>query len=83
MITKQDHQLLLLNFFSFLSFSISPYQGYNASVIAYGQTGTGKTHTMEGYSDNEGRGLIPRAIEEIYDCIPTLICLYILLLDQM
>jgi hypothetical protein len=44
-------------------------KGYNASVIAYGQTGTGKTHTMEGYADMEGRGLIPRAIEEIYDCI--------------
>jgi len=45
--------------------------GYNATVFAYGQTGTGKTHTMfspEGgrasVSDSD-RGLIPRTISEI------------------
>lgn len=27
---------------------ISVLEGYNGTVFAYGQTGTGKTHTMEG-----------------------------------
>ena len=25
-------------------------QGFNATILAYGQTGTGKTHTMEGFN---------------------------------
>ena len=35
--------------------------GYNGTIFAYGQTGTGKTHTMEGSKEvpNE-RGIIPR-----------------------
>lgn len=33
---------------------ISVLEGYNATVIAYGQTGTGKTHTMEGFKYNIG-----------------------------
>ncbi|XP_076451124.1 uncharacterized protein LOC143287006 [Babylonia areolata] len=41
--------------------------GYNGTIFAYGQTGTGKTYTVEGsplrYSD---RGLAPRALTEIY-----------------
>ena len=37
-------------------------QGYNASIIAYGQTGTGKTYTMEGERAGPARGIIPRAI---------------------
>ena len=36
-----------------------------------GQTGTGKTYTMEGFARDgnfnvEGRGIIPRAIEQIF-----------------
>jgi kinesin family protein 3/17 len=27
----------------------SVLEGYNATILAYGQTGTGKTYTMEGY----------------------------------
>ena len=29
-------------------------QGYNAAIIAYGQTGTGKTFTMEGERSGAG-----------------------------
>eukprot|EP00759_Apiculatamorpha_spiralis_P003208 PhF_6_TR11547/c0_g1_i1/m.18547 len=45
---------------------ISVLQGYNATVIAYGQTGTGKTFTMEGFTNDEHRGIIPRATEEVF-----------------
>eukprot|EP00736_Rhodelphis_marinus_P008000 Rmarinus@m.7700 len=44
----------------------SSLQGYNATIIAYGQTGTGKTYTMEGKSTTEEVGIIPRAMEEIF-----------------
>eukprot|EP00928_Gymnodinium_smaydae_P045372 TRINITY_DN3025_c0_g1_i2.p1 TRINITY_DN3025_c0_g1~~TRINITY_DN3025_c0_g1_i2.p1 ORF type:complete len:1414 (-),score=387.23 TRINITY_DN3025_c0_g1_i2:89-4330(-) len=40
--------------------------GYEAAVFAYGQTGTGKTYTMEGDMDStERRGLVPRAAEAL------------------
>ncbi|CAL9112512.1 unnamed protein product [Musa acuminata var. zebrina] len=42
----------------------SALDGHNVCILAYGQTGTGKTHTMEG---NNGRpGIVPRAIEELF-----------------
>lgn len=47
-------------------------QGYNATIFAYGQTGTGKTHTMEGFRYNAQdpqRGIIPRAMEDIFKYI--------------
>ncbi len=39
--------------------------GFNGTIFAYGQTGTGKTHTMVGaYQSlsNEQRGIIPRSL---------------------
>lgn len=40
--------------------------GYECAVFAYGQTGTGKTFTMEGdLSSSEKRGLVPRAAEAL------------------
>ena len=46
--------------------------GYNSTIFAYGQTGTGKTYTMEGFSyknSSPKKGLIPRAIENIFKYI--------------
>ena len=68
---------------------LNALRGYNATVLAYGQTGTGKTYTMEGdrgtmiaygqqrfglpgdapATDGTARGIIPRAIEDIFDYI--------------
>ena len=48
----------------------SVLEGYNGTVFAYGQTGAGKTHTMEGLNDpSELRGIIPNAFEHIFDYI--------------
>jgi kinesin family protein 3/17 len=45
-------------------------QGYNGTIFAYGQTGAGKTHTMEGYPDPpEMRGLIPNTFRHIFQAI--------------
>ncbi|KAE8981205.1 hypothetical protein PR003_g25235 [Phytophthora rubi] len=44
--------------------------GYNGTILAYGQTATGKTHTMVGPGDlvhGDQRGLIPRALEDIFN----------------
>ncbi|KAM1039308.1 hypothetical protein ACFX2C_028737 [Malus domestica] len=42
----------------------SALDGYNACIFAYGQTGTGKTFTMEGTP--EFPGVVPRAIEALF-----------------
>lgn len=39
--------------------------GINCTVFAYGETGTGKTYTMEGFK--EDCGIIPRAVNHIFD----------------
>jgi kinesin family protein 5 len=46
-------------------------QGYNSTMLAYGQTGSGKTHTMEGTDlhDENMRGVIPRAVDELFACV--------------
>lgn len=42
--------------------------GYNCTLFAYGQTGTGKTHTMEGALDTSpNAGIIPRAVNYIFN----------------
>jgi len=52
-------------------------QGYNCTVFAYGQTGTGKTFTMEGgdgrddpgmtWENDPTSGIIPRALAQLFD----------------
>lgn len=47
----------------------SVLEGYNATILAYGQTGAGKTYTMEGFkysSTDPQRGIVPRSMEEIF-----------------
>lgn len=42
--------------------------GFNCTIFAYGQTGTGKTHTMEGdIHCEENAGVIPRAVRSILE----------------
>ena len=41
-------------------------EGYNATIMAYGQTGAGKTHTITGGGEYETRGLSPRMISQVF-----------------
>ena len=41
--------------------------GYNGSIMCYGQTGAGKTFTQVGSSSFKDRGIIPRAIGDIFN----------------
>lgn len=45
----------------------SVLDGYNGTIMAYGQTGTGKTYTLGrlGEEDNAARGIMVRAMEDI------------------
>uniref|UniRef100_A0A8C0L0U3 Kinesin family member 21B n=1 Tax=Canis lupus dingo TaxID=286419 RepID=A0A8C0L0U3_CANLU len=46
------------------------FEGYNATVLAYGQTGAGKTYTMgtgfDTATSEEEQGIIPRAIAHLF-----------------
>ncbi|XP_068637848.1 kinesin-like protein KIN-5D isoform X1 [Aristolochia californica] len=51
-------------------------EGYNCTIFAYGQTGTGKTYTMEGGGRKAKNGdfpseagVIPRAVRQIFDIL--------------
>lgn len=60
----------------------SALDGYSCCVFAYGQTGSGKTYTMEGPDAEPGnapspdgmkeRGVIPRAVEQIFAAVDRL-----------
>ncbi|XP_026846801.1 kinesin-like protein KIF17 isoform X3 [Drosophila persimilis] len=50
----------------------STLDGYNGTIFAYGQTGCGKTHTMQGdgsAKDGYNCGIIPRCFEHIFETI--------------
>ncbi|XP_064847875.1 kinesin-like protein KIF3C isoform X2 [Oncorhynchus masou masou] len=45
----------------------SVLDGFNGTIFAYGQTGTGKTYTMQGvWLEPERRGVIPNAFEHVF-----------------
>ncbi|KAK4343197.1 hypothetical protein RND71_039013 [Anisodus tanguticus] len=54
-------------------------EGFNCTIFAYGQTGTGKTYTMEGECKRsksgpngelpQEAGVIPRAVKQIFDTL--------------
>lgn len=44
-------------------------EGYHTSVFIYGQTGTGKTYTMQG--DKQEPGIIQLAVRDIFDHVQT------------
>ena len=45
-------------------------EGYNGTIFAYGQTGTGKTHTMVGdRNSSANKGIIPRSFEHIFKIV--------------
>ncbi|OJJ51052.1 hypothetical protein ASPZODRAFT_311522 [Penicilliopsis zonata CBS 506.65] len=57
----------------YLSDSVNSFvQGYNVSILAYGQSGAGKSYTMGTASPNEqsdtkGMGIIPRAAQLLFE----------------
>ncbi|KAF8606028.1 kinesin-domain-containing protein [Ceratobasidium sp. AG-I] len=40
--------------------------GYNVCIFAYGQTGSGKSFTMEGGNTDKTRGMITRAVQQMF-----------------
>ena len=57
--------------------------GYNGTVLAYGQTSSGKTYTMEGLIDDESKmGVIPRMINHVFNFIRNNILCYALIVFQ-
>ncbi|KAK9803632.1 hypothetical protein WJX72_007017 [[Myrmecia] bisecta] len=50
----------------------SALDGYKVCLFSYGQTGAGKTHTMQGTRAAAGQGIIPRAVGKILECVAKL-----------
>ena len=45
-------------------------EGFNGTIFAYGQTSSGKTHTMQGIIDDvELRGIVPRMVKTVFNRI--------------
>ena len=60
-------------------------KGFSCTVFAYGQTGTGKSYTMEGPkrsdgsidTEGPGAGIIPRAIKRVFAALPvSVVCVW-------
>lgn len=50
----------------------SALDGYHVCLFSYGQTGAGKTHTMQGLPDPHSQGIIPRSIKKILETVQKL-----------
>lgn len=48
-------------------FTIDALKGFNVTLLAYGQTSSGKTHTVEGKSEDPG--ILPRLAEALFSRI--------------
>ncbi|KAF5836124.1 kinesin motor domain-containing protein [Dunaliella salina] len=67
---KMHNELVSIrgNVFSTVSELVqSALDGYHVCLFSYGQTGAGKTYTMQGGPSPEQRGIIPRSVEKILD----------------
>ena len=43
------------------------FDGWNGTILAYGQTSSGKTFTMQGVlMQEELKGIVPRLVQEIF-----------------
>ena len=51
--------------------TIGVLDGFNGTIFAYGQTSSGKTHTMQGpnIEDFEMQGIIPRMVRTVFNRI--------------
>lgn len=47
----------------------SALDGHNVCVFAYGQTGSGKTFTMQGEENDAATGIVPRAVNMIFETL--------------
>ncbi len=49
----------------------SALDGFHVCIFSYGQTGAGKTHTMQGAESPASRGIIPRSVEKVCNSAAT------------
>ncbi|KAG8046352.1 hypothetical protein GUJ93_ZPchr0008g13685 [Zizania palustris] len=67
-IVMRHHTLYCLNFLE-----ADAINGINGTVITYGQTGAGKTYSMEGPSilhcNKQKTGLLQRVVDELFQCL--------------
>lgn len=71
----QQHFLgvqVIISLINYCCFSIEQgvVEGYNGTVFAYGQTGCGKSFSMQGVEKPPAqRGIIPRAFQHIFESV--------------
>ena len=70
MMLQQNQSLIVRNFTSKF---VGVLEGFNGTIFAYGQTSSGKTHTMQGpdIEDLEMQGIIPRMVRTVFNRIET------------